>query len=49
MLNPKCLSTVASAAALLVTGLLAVAPARADTLQLTSCHISGSTCEGGTP
>src|SRR5215510_7552948 len=43
----KRLSVVTGAAALLVTGLLATQPARADTFNFTSCHISGSTCQGG--
>jgi hypothetical protein len=37
----RILSSVTSAAALLVTGLLAAAPARADTFNLTSCHVDG--------
>ena len=37
----KRLSIATSAAALLVIGLLAAAPARADTFDFTSCHLSG--------
>ena len=41
MLKSNRLSIVSGAAALLFTGLLAVAPAQADTFLLTSCHVTG--------
>jgi len=47
MLKSKFLPMV-GATALLVTGLVAAAPVEADTFTFTSCHISGSACEGGT-
>jgi hypothetical protein len=42
------LPIVSGAAALLITGLLAAAPARADTFNLTSCHISTGCPPDGT-
>jgi hypothetical protein len=47
-LRTTCMTKKYFAVALLAVGLLAAAPsAQADTFNFTSCHISGSTCEGG--
>jgi hypothetical protein len=47
MLRSKSLPILAGAAAFGIAGLLAVAPAQADLFDLTSCHITGSSCLGG--
>jgi hypothetical protein len=46
-LNSRRLSIATGAAALLFAGLLAAVPGRADVFTLTSCHIIGAACEGG--